>query len=46
VRGTDVDPGGGFVFFFAALLALLASNLNNAAVAMSRMKSRLSRCIR
>ena len=45
ICGVTVDPGSVFCAPFFDSPALLASNLNSAAMAMSRMKRRLSRCM-
>lgn len=43
--GLVVDLWSGFCCLFFVSPALLASNLNNAAIAISKMKRRLSRCM-
>ena len=43
--GLVVDLCSGFCSFFFVSPALLASNLNNAAITISKMKRRLSRCM-
>jgi hypothetical protein len=42
-RGAGSDLGSGFCAFFFGWPVLLASNLNNAAIAISKRKSRFSK---